>query len=230
MKGFSLFEVMIGMGLSIIILVIVVTHVNHTARVSKKIIGHQEKMESLFHTMEMMKSDLTKCGMRLHEPSGIFGIPMFVNGGSSFRVIYGIADETLLYPAETGAKVISVNRNDYLQGGKYIMIYNQENQVYEFNKITGRSGEELRLKDELLNDYPEHSPVIAIKEVEYKLYPKEYMLKRKVNKGYFQPLMNDVTAFSVKFFPEANSVLYRLEVNRKEQLRAFVFLASMLPD
>jgi len=230
MKGFSLIEVIIGMGLSIIIVIIVVTHSTHTVRVSKKIISHNEKLESLFHTMEMLRSDLTKCGMRLHVPSQIFGIPLFVNAESSFRVTYGIACETLLVPAQTGAYVISVNRNDSLQGGKSIIIYNPENQVYEFNSITGRNGEVLKLKDELLNDYPQHSPVVALKEVEYKLYHSQFMLKRKVNKGTFQPLIEDVTAFDVHFYPEANSVYYRLEINRKEQLRGYIFLSNMLPE
>jgi hypothetical protein len=67
-----------------------------------------------------------------------------------------------------------------------------------------------------------------LKEVEYKHYAEQNILKRKVNKGYFQPLIEGVTDFYVKFFPESCSVLYRIEVNKKEQIRGYIFLTNMV--
>lgn len=228
MKGFSLIEVLVAMGLSVLVLIMVVTHVNHSLRVSRKVIDNQRKMEMIFHTMEMIRSDLTKCGMRLREPARIFGLSFFGSSSSSFSVTYGISSETLLENSSCGDQNIAINRSDFFQKGKAIVIYNPEGQAYEFNEIISRSGNQVKLKNLLMHDYPQYSPVVALKEVEYKLYPKECVLKRKVNQGYFQPLIEDVTDFYVQFYPEANSVFYRIEVSEKEQLRGYIFLAEMV--
>jgi hypothetical protein len=60
------------------------------------------------------------------------------------------------------------------------------------------------------------------------LYDQQNTLKRKTDGGYFQPLIENVTEFYVNFFPEAYSVLYRIEVNKKEQIRGYVFLTNMV--
>ena len=36
-----------------------------------------------------------------------------------------------------------------------------------------------------------------------------------------------VTDFSVTYFPESNSVLYRIELDGKEQIRGYIFLMNM---
>jgi hypothetical protein len=64
--------------------------------------------------------------------------------------------------------------------------------------------------------------------VEYKIYPSQSALKRKVNSGYFQPMLEKVTDFNVTYFPEAISVLYRIEIDKKEQIRGYIFLVNMV--
>jgi hypothetical protein len=83
------------------------------------------------------------------------------------------------------------------------------------------------LDENLTHDFPESSGIIVLKLVEYKYYPDQNALKRKVNNGGFLRFFEDVTDFYVKFFPESCSVLYRIELNRKEQIRGYVFLTNM---
>jgi hypothetical protein len=185
-------------------------------------------MEAIFHTVDSIRSDLSKCGMRLQEASIRFGIPLFEHSDQSFKVLYGISEEPLLSDCWKGANKIFANRNDFFAKQKEIFLYDPERGNYEFNVINGVSGTNLSLMYTLRNDYSKNSMAIAVKYVEYKMYQGEKSLKRKVNNGYFQPILDDVTDFHVKFYPESVSVLYRFEIDHKEQLRGYIFMTNMV--
>jgi len=227
-KGFSLLEVIVSLSICFSILVLVITNVSESTSHAKRIVGSQEKMEAIFHTVEMIRSDLTKCGMRLLEPAKFLGFPLFVNSDYSFKVIYGIETEMLYNDAKVGDTAIDVNRNDFFTKGKRIVIYDPDNRNYEINEIQAINGDQLILLAGLQEDYPKNSSVVVLKEVEYKHYANQNTLKRKVNKGYFQPIIEEVTDFYVKFFPESCSLFYRIEVNKKEQIRGYIYMTNMV--
>jgi len=52
-------------------------------------------LEAIFHTVDTIKSDLNKCGMRLQEARQFCGISPFTSTSSSFTCTYGIAGENL---------------------------------------------------------------------------------------------------------------------------------------
>ncbi len=226
-KGFGLLEVIVALAIGLGILTLVITNIGETTRISKKLISNQEKLESIFHTVEMLRSDLTKCGMRLREAARFFDFPLFENCDYSFKVTYGVGDEMLIDDSRQGDTWITVNRNDYFSKGKKILVYNPDQGIYEMNEIQGLSDNRLILLNGVQKDYPKNSVVVVLKEVEYKLYTGENVLKRKVNKGYFQPMIEKVTDFYVKFFPESCSVFYRIEVSQREQIRGYIFLTNM---
>ena len=60
------------------------------------------------------------------------------------------------------------------------------------------------------------------KKIEWRFDPKNRSLERA---GKLMIL--DVTDFMVQYFPEANSVLYRIELDGKEQIRGYIFLMNM---
>ena len=70
--------------------------------------------------------------------------------------------------------------------------------------------------------------VVPLKKVEYKFYPAQRVLKRKADKWNFKPLLKEVSDFYVTYFPDANSVLYRIEVNKKEHIRGYIFLLNLV--
>jgi hypothetical protein len=223
-----------------------------------------EKKETIFHTVELIRGDLTQCGMRLAEPAKFLGFPFFVNSDYSFRVIYGIEDEMLRVDAKESEAYVTINRNNFfkkgsatpdasrsvvcrssggvtskvnrknkvLKGisrkGKRILIYDPDNTKYEVNEIRAVEGDRLILVTGLKDDYPGQSSLVVLRDVEYKHYPRENMLKRKVDKGYFRPLLKGVTDFYVKFFPESCSVLYRVEIEKKEQIRGYIFMENIV--
>ena len=227
-KGFSLVEMLVVLTLTCLFSTVVIAHIVGANRCSQKIINNQQRMEAIFHTVDSIRSDLTKCGMKLREASVRFGFPLFEHSEQSFKVLYGTWEEPLLTEGWYGGKEISVNRNDFFAKQKDILIYDAERGNYEFNVIGGVSGNTLLLNYGLKNDYSKNSTAVVLKYVEYKIYPTEKALKRKVNNGYFQPLLEEVTDFHVQFYPESISVLYRFEINNKEQLRGYIFLPNMV--
>ncbi|MGE5341885.1 MAG: type II secretion system protein J [Candidatus Omnitrophota bacterium] len=226
-KGFSLLEVIVALTISLSVLTFVVANVGESIRNSKKVISNQQRMESIFQTIDVIRSDLTKCGMRLQDPARFLTFPLFENSDVSFKVTYGTDDESLLETAFAGTNIIKVNRNDYFQLKRKILIYDPGSEQYEVNEIKGLSGSQVTLTTLLKNNYPVNSVAVILKEIEYKHYLQQNTLKRKVNAGYFQPLIDNVTDFSVTFYPEVRSVFYRIEVNEKEQVRGYIFLPHM---
>lgn len=226
-KGFGLFEIILALTVSLVVLTLVLSNVNGTVKQSKKVITQQQRMESLFHSVDMIRQDLTKCGMRLQEASHFFTFPLFENSNLSFKVVYGLEKETLLDSVLKGNTIIFVNRNEFFQTKRRIAIFDEKGEIYEINEIKGISGNKITLLYGLVNNYPKNASVVVLKEVEYRLYKDQNTLKRKVNKGNFQPIMEEVTNFYVKYYGEVRSVLYRIEINRKEQISGYIFLTNM---
>jgi len=123
---------------------------------------------------------------------------------------------------------VKIAANEFFKSGRGVLIYDLASQAWEMNEIVSRQDGALVLKNPLQNAYPLNSMVVALKKVEYKFYPAQRVLKRKADKGDFQPLLEEVSDFYVTFFPDANSVLYRIEDNKKEQIRGYIFLLNLV--
>jgi len=61
-----------------------------------KITNSQERLEATFRTVDTIKSDLNKCGMRLQEARQLCAVNPFFSAAGSFTCTYGLADEQLL--------------------------------------------------------------------------------------------------------------------------------------
>jgi len=229
MKGFSLLELLVVLAICTGLLALLISAVFNTVGVSRRVISNHEKMESIFITIDMVRSDLTRCGARLQEAKSFLPFHLFEYTRFSFKVTYGTAIENLTSDAALAEKMMVINRNDFFTNGKKIILFDPETGHNETNEIIARKGDQLTLADNLQAVFPKNSVVVALKEVEYKVYSQEgrKILKRKINKGYFQPLLENVTNFFVYFYPEANSVFYMVEVGYREQVRGYVFLTNM---
>jgi len=227
-KGFGILEMMIALSLGVGILTVIIAHSAEAGKTAKKITGNQERLEAIFHTVDTIKSDLNKCGMRLQEARQLFAISCFRSASATFTCEYGLADEPLLENAVCGQQTLKLAQNDFFKKDRAILIYNLAAATWEFNDIQECLGGVVVLKSALQKDFARNSQVVLLKKVEYKYYPAQRVLKRKADKGNFQPLLEEVSDFYVTFFPDANSVLYRIEVNKKEQVRGYIFLLNLV--
>ena len=85
-KGFGILEMLVALSLGLGILTVIIAHSAESARVAKKITGNQERLEAIFHTVDTIKSDLNKCGMRLQEARQFFDIPPFASAAGGFTL------------------------------------------------------------------------------------------------------------------------------------------------
>jgi len=227
-KGFGLLEVFVALTLSLVILSLIIASITDSTRIAKKVTDNQQVMESIFHTVDTMRSDLTKCGMRLYEVKQHFDISLFESTESSFKLVYGLQSECLQEDSFRGNKIVTIHKNDYFKKGKTVVIYNTGSGAFEFNEIEDVDGNNLVLANRLSSDYAKNSCIVVLRQVEYRLYDKQSVLKRKLDKGYFQPMTENVSDFAVTFFPESNSVYYRIEVNQREQIMGYIYLTNMV--
>lgn len=225
-KGFGILEMLVALSLGLGVLTVIIAHSTESARLEKRVTGSQERLEAIFHAVDVIKSDLNKCGMRLQEARPLSGIEPFTSTPAAFACVYGIADEQLIEGALCGQQAVRVESNDFFKKGKEVLLYDPAGQAWELNEIEYRLDGALVLKQRLRHDFAGRSFVVALKRVEYRYYPAQRSLKRKSDGGNFQPLLDEVSDFYVTFFPDANSVLYRIEVNKKEQVRGYVFLLN----
>lgn len=196
--------------------------------VSKKITNSQERLEAIFHVVDLIKVDLGQCGMRLQEASKLSAVMPFTSAASSFTCTYGLADELLLENAVKGHQSLKIAVNEFFKSGRDVLIYDLASQAWETNEIESQLDGTLVLKNPLQNNYPINSMVVALKKVEYRYYMFKHVITRKIDKGKCQPLLEGVSDFYVTYFPDANSVLYRIEVNKKEQIRGYIFLLNLV--
>ena len=225
-SGFSIIEILVVITISFAVFGIVISNITEGITVSRKITSRQQILESLFFTVDTIKNDLTKCGMRLQEAAELFDLTLFSNNESSFKVIYGLASDELMENCYSGDNIIDVTSTDFVKKGRKILIYDAVSRIYEFVRVKKTNGNSIVLYSRLKNDHIKHSVIIPLKETEMKLYKRDRAIKRKIDRGYFQPVIEGVTDFYISFFEDSNSVLYRLEINGKEQVRGYIFLSN----
>jgi len=226
-NGFSLVEVLVVITISFTVFGMVVSNITEGIALSGKVTSRQQLLESLFFTVDTIKNDLTKCGMRLQEASSLFDLNLFSHTQSGFKVIYGLAADELEENCYKGDREIEVTGSDFVKKGRKLLIYDAVSQRHEFTCAKNVKGNTIMLESSLKNDHMKNSIVIPLKEIEMKLFKKEKTIKRKIDRGYFQPVIDGVTDFYLSFFEDSNSVLYRLEINKKEQVRGYIFLSNL---
>ncbi len=226
-NGFSIIELLVVMTISLVIFSLVISNLIEGIEIGKKVTSRHKLLESLFFTVDTIKNDLTKCGMRLQEASSIFNLQLFSHSDSGFKIIYGLDEGVLLENSYIGDNKIEISKEKIVTKGTKILIYDPIGKQYEFSEVKKISGQSLLLKFELKKEHLKHSIIIPLKEIEMKLYKKQKVLKRKIDKGYFQPVIEGVTDFYISFLNDSNSVLYRLEINNREQIRGYIFLSNM---
>ena len=227
-SGFSVLELLVVLTISFTIFGMVMSNITEGIAVSRKVSTRQQVLESLFFTVDTIKNDLTKCGMRLQEAASLFDFKLFTHTQSGFKVIYGLASDELEKHSYPGDKIIEVTRKEFVKKGRKILIYDTFSRQFEFSRVKKVEGYSLILESGLKNEHLKNSIVVPIKEIEMKLYKKTKIIKRKIDKGYFQPVIEGVTDFYLSFFEDSNSVLYRLEINNREQVRGYIFLSNRI--
>ncbi len=64
----------------------------------------------------------------------------------------------------------------------------------------------------------------SMQTVKYRYHPNRQVLTRRNGRGKAEVILSGVSDFFAAYFPDSQSVLYRLELNSKEQIRGYIFM------
>jgi len=227
-RGFTMIELLVGLTLMLTVFSLVITNMGQSVKTARDLTRRQNLLEAVFFTVDRLKEDLVKCGMRFQELRRVWDIPVISHTPSSVAITYGKAGTFLSQPAQKGEDWLMAENLHCFAKNKQIVIYDPAFQAHEFAKIRRIRNGLIHLQEKLVHGYPENAVVILIRRIEYKYYQKQGILKRKVDRGYFQPLVEEVTDFQVSVSPRNPALLYRLEINRREQVQGYIFLNNMV--
>ena len=183
------------------------------------------KIDNIFKTVDWIKRDVSNCGRGFRPLKKHFPISTFEHSESSFKAISVIRIYKTNKPVKSGENGIGVNGFGYLLPGRRVLIYNLKDGIYEFNEIkeVKNVNDGYLLSEPLKNDYPTGSNLATIREVQYRFFDDEKVLKRKFDWGDFVPMLENVDDFFIKYFPESESVLYQIE-GEGDSVRGYVYL------
>ena len=152
---------------------------------------------------------------------GKLNLPRFQGSNDSFEATYGLAD---LLTVSEGIKgrtdiEIPVGESHHFAKSKRILIYNVEQGRSEINSTIRYENGTLYLQNELSNYYACNSIFIWQQAAYLETQSGWWKIHRPHGRCQW---------FYVTHFPEANSVLYRIEVEKKKQIRGYIFLLNLV--
>ncbi len=194
-----------------------------------------KKLECVFEIANLLNYDLTACGKMLSEANDILYLPVFEHTATWLSMRYGTARGSLPGACRKGETEIEVlfDTTSPPPPSK-ILIYDKETRTHEIHDIQGSNGSRLILKEGLGSDYRERSTVVVFDHIVWECIPKRsparFSFSRVVNgKKRFKWRLN-VTDFDITYFPESVSVLYRIEIARKEHIRGYQHLPNLVDE
>ncbi len=231
-RGFSVLELLVALSLGLGVLAVVISCAGDSVRLSRRFGDEQEQLEAVFHTVDTLRSDFERCGMRLQEPFAL-GFPVVACEADHTRctLFSGEQDASVVLPALAGERTLLLTAEKKMAAGDQVLLYEpfsrlcEEHRLAQVTRDEGRFG--VTLSDPTSQPVPGQSTLVALNRVEYRWFAADRILKRKTGRGTFQPLLTGVHDFFVAYFPESRSILYRIELPRKQQIRGYLFLANV---
>ncbi len=227
-EGFSLIETLLSLALSMILMFAGINTIMGTAESCEKIGRKQDEQEEIFHVVDLLRKDLATCGMRLSLSDKLLNLNLLTTDKQEIKITYGISDSILMQEGIKGSEAIEVKDSKGIKKDKQIIIQNFFSNTAQKINVLRRDKNTLILEEPLQYNFSTGSSVILIKEISYKWFKDKKILKRKVDKGYFQPLMEGVSDFTYKYFADNQSLVYKMEINKKAQVRGYIFLNNMV--
>lgn len=184
----------------------------------------KKRLDMVFRSVDFLKADLNLCGVNLSEAKDYIDFQLIRFESNQLTIIWGVQAFDLMIPVSKGDNLVSVVGNGNFSKGSNVLIYNPDEKTSQLQTALLVDGSEILLDAEINRDFPLSSKLIQLKQVVYEFKEKNHELKRRVNGGSFKTLLDEATFFNIKYFPETQSVLYRIEMGNKEMVRGYVNL------
>lgn len=197
----------------------------------KNIERENKELKAVFEIVDALRFDLTQCGKMLSEANGLFYILQFEHTDEMLSMRTGTGVGSLSGNCRKGETVINITT---ATGGSFtpsaqVLIYDKETGTHEIKKIQRCDGSRLILEEGLGENFREHSTVVLFAQIEWTYNLARGSFSRIADGVQLKWLIN-VTDFNVTYYPELVSVLFRIEMNKKTQVRGYIPLENMQID
>lgn len=227
-RGFSLFECLVALALSLFVIIASLQFLGLAQKVFFKLKEREEAGQSALAALDKIRIDL------LHAGRGLAG-EMALGLVEAARAPDGelwttCLERTLTLAGEAGAgdtRVILASTSDIATGQDICFC---DGRAGEVRTVTAVERGAVVLGAPLEHDYPlQRASVSLLEHVAYSLDAPARILRRRVNAASAQPLLENAAAAIYRFDPEAGLVRVRLELGPEggTAYEATVFLKNL---
>ncbi len=224
-QGFSLIESLLAMSLFLLILLASVEFLAVARTAFLKLQSAQTNQESVMAALDKMKTDAFQSGQGLLEPIGL-GLVQGIDWTGGTLALMSLAKTCpLLADAQAGQTTIHLENGEDFGPGKAACIFDSDKG--ELLGVASTDEYSLTLTSPLAFNYIKgESTVILIQKVFYFLDAENSTLRRKVNAGAAQPLLEGVRSFVAGYGPDSHlldiGVGLQSEPDKTHRLVAFL--------
>jgi type II secretory pathway pseudopilin PulG len=212
-RGFSLLEVLIILGLSILVLMAAFEFFGITRSLFFKLKDAQEKSQAVQAALVKLRIDLLRAGFGLEVPlraGAIEGIDI-----TATSLIILSRDEAFALSADafSGERTLSLEKVSGLSPQRRVCLADEGKA--ELHLVASLDGRTVILSEPLEASYPATTAqLLLVEEVSYFLDDRSGILRRKVNASPAQPLLDDAALFVPVYQREINLVRVSLADNK----------------
>jgi len=215
--GFSLIEMLLVMGLSLLVILAASEFFGITKSLFIKLKGAEEGNLAINAALGKVKIDLLRAGFGLE--LGIrAGAVEGITAGSSLVILSQEAEYNLAADCAAGEKRVALEKTSGLSAGRAVCLADERKA--ERHVIAALEGSTAVLSDPLENPYNGADARLSLlEEVTYFLDARTDVLRRKVNASPAQPLLDNAGLFEFAYLKEDNLVRVKL-ADKKNMERA----------
>ena len=188
-------ESLLGLTLFLLIVLSTLEFFGMTKKAFFKLRDTQLAQESAWAALDKIRADLLQAGQGLIEPAR-FGIVKGVESSEGALVLTSRAKSAALTSdALAGSSTIDVDDTDDFLPGKTMCLFDKYKG--EVQEVSSAETHRLTLAAPLVNSYSkEEGAVLLLQRTTYYLDSAKSTLRRKVNSGSAQPLLEGVSSFA----------------------------------
>jgi hypothetical protein len=222
-RGFSLVEMLLIMGLSLLVFLAAFEFFGITRSLFYKLKGAEEDSLAIQAALEKLRIDLLRAGFGL-ELAIRAGAAEGITAGSSLIILSEEGEYLLSADCPSGETRIALERTSGLSAGNQICL--ADNVKAERHVIAVLEGNTVVLSSPLENSYkPAEARLSLFEEVTYFLDERTAVIRRRVNSIPAQPLLDNAGLFEFAYDEESNLVRIKLadkkNMERTHELSVF---------
>lgn len=223
-RGFTLVELMIGLGLALLMVIAAFEFLGIARSLFGKMKGEEVESQSAEAALDKIRIDLRRAGRGLVGPLRHAALVGLEAGGRTLAIALAEEAYELSQDLVSGQTRVPLTSTSGLSAGREICLV--ENGCVEVHPIAGVESSAVVLDGPLQESYSRSGArAQLIEKIVYFLDEPTGILRRKVNSGSAQPLLEDVSSVDFRYDAAANlaGAGFRLKTGKEDHYETFVF-------